>query len=460
MPPVQDGAATGRDGEIANRSVAPRIDRVLAPLGAARILRGQAGLGWMLIEVIPVIVWARLTGAFNYEGGYYLTAWLGLLGAGPEAVAWLPLLFFAGTALSAVLVIARRDRYGRLQDPRRTCLRDCWLGRGCWLLALCWPPLATRFGLAAWAGLAGALLMIALGQVLLLASASAWTSWTQGIVAPEQRRPFFAWRNLASMSATAATLACLGLWWPDESASLAVQANWYQRLFIILTLICLCSTLILHLAPRLPPDRTTASDSRAVPMRQALYGHRRFFLFGLWHACHLAATALALTWLRPVVLATGADDAVYVHLDGWMRTPALLLGILVAGWGLRRLGTGRLLVGANLLLVTGLIAIIGLGEGNWRWLLPLAMICDGAGRGLLSVLAISMVQSLIPGRDARFPALYMGLGGLGGVIAATGQLLWGDRVDPQRMIHLALACQVLGLLVLWVISRTGKAAAR
>jgi len=41
----------------------PLVDRAVARLGARELVAQRRGMGWMMVELIPVAVWIRLTGA-------------------------------------------------------------------------------------------------------------------------------------------------------------------------------------------------------------------------------------------------------------------------------------------------------------------------------------------------------------------------------------------------------------
>ncbi|MDA3959920.1 MAG: hypothetical protein PF961_03950 [Planctomycetota bacterium] len=408
------------------------VDRLCAALGARAVVRDRPGMGWMLLEVIPVIVWSRITGAFSFEGAFYLVSWLLLLGAREQDLSWLPLLFYLGTCLHAVLILRRRDADGRLAEPRRTCLIDTALGRVLWLAAVLWPTVGNYFHLStAWI-VGGVLFLIFCAQVMLLAGASAWATWVRAIVPSKQRGPFFAWRNIASFVVVQITLVGLtgSALWPGADADDATKLDFYTTLFVVLSVLCLLSTWWLIKAPRIA-DEAELRARRVPALREAVRGRPAFWRYTAWNAANIAASACSLTFLNPLLQEAGVADQLYASWEGWARIPGVLLGILLSGALLHRLGGSRLILITNLILAAALIAMCSLGSLG-LWLLPIALALDGLGRGAMSVSLLGRLHELIPHGDARFPALFMGLGGLGGVLAAALQLLvvpWLGSLD-------------------------------
>lgn len=425
------------------------IDRFCARLGAGTVVRERPGIGWMLVEVIPVLVWTRITGAFNLEGAYYLVAWLLLLGAREQDLAWLPLLFYGGTALHVVLILRRRDRDGRLAEPRRTSIIDSALGRLLWLAAVLWPVAALWLELDRLWVVGGTLGLIFASQCVLLAGASAWATWIRAIVPERRRGPFFAWRNIASFIAAQLTLLALtaSALWPDADASDAVRRDFYTILFAVVTVLALASTLMLARAPRIA-DEQALRRRRVLPLRAAIRGRPVLWRFAGWNAANFAANACSLTFLYPLLRQAGVADQQFAVWDAWVRLPSLLLGILAAGALLHRLGGGRLILATNLMLSAALAGLC-LVDAAGLWLVPVALALDGLGRGSLSVSMLGRLHELIPHGDARFPALVQGVGGIGGVLAATAQmslLPWletGDAGAAWWMVAAALTLRLL-----------------
>lgn len=432
----------------------PWVDRLCSWTGARGVVRDRPGMGWMLVEVVPVVVWTRFTGAFSLEGAYYLVTWLMLLGAAERHLAWLPLLFGLGTMGHAWLVIRRRDARGRMTEPRKACLIDTAIGRGLWLLAFLWPLGARALDLDWRWAVGGALALMVLGQAVLLAGASAWSTWIKAIVPERQRGPFFAWRNIAgfvSFGLTTWALTQLGVW-PDAAASDDQRLAFYTGLFVVLTIISLLMMWPLAWAPRI--DSAIADTSRRTArLRQATRRRPAFWRFAAWNACNIGASFSALTYLRPLLSQAGIADETFATWDGLVRAPALIVAILLSGALIHRVGAGRVMLVVNLLLVAALAAFCAIawtGPG----LLPVAMACDGLARGAIGVAMLTRLHQLIPHADARFPALFMGLGGLGGCVVAGIELpimplleRWHAGGGPLSAAWLAVAgAAVLRLL--------------
>jgi len=389
-------------------------------------------MGWMLIEVIPVVIWIRLTGAFNLDGGYYLVTYLGLLGADDNDLAWLPLLFFGGTLLHVLLLVTGRDRQGRMPEPRRRAIRDTLIGRSLWFGIVLWPLVAWYAGLSHRWLLGGVLVAIFLGQALIFTGVSAWTTWTQGILAPERRGAFFAWRHLASLVVLQLTLAILASYWPDEQASGEDQLQWYLWLFAGVHVLSLLAVWPLALAPRLP-DEAATRERVVLPVRRSLGGRASFWRYAAWNGFGMASVACTLTYLKPLLAAADIADRSYATWEAWARVPGTAIGILLTGLLLRRWGSVPLLLASNVLLALGLVGFLALRWTGESPVLPLAMGLDGFGRGMMSVLVISRLHELMPQRDARFPAFFLGLGGIGGMLAAGGQMWLVPRLGDTAL---------------------------
>ena len=392
-------------------------------------------MGWMMLEFIPVYLWSRLTGAFSFQGGFYLVTYLATFGVTNAQLAWLPLLFFGGTAVQAVIILRRRDRHGRLADARRTCLRDTLLGRAFWLVAFAWPMLASSLELGlAWL-YGGFLACVFLGQLFLLASASAWATWTQGIVHPRQRGSFYAWRNFTAFGCFLLVLGGLTAseWWPADGASAGELQHWYFGLFMVLCVIALLATWPLALAPRMPDEAHLAQRS-VPPLREALAHEGAFKRYALWNACHMASIACTLTWLQPLLAEIGISDLTYARAEAWARTPMMFAGILIAGAMQNRVGSHRLLAVMNLALVIGVAILLMLDEHSPGWLLAIALAAEGFGLGMTGIVMLSRLQEIIPRGDARFPALCTAAGGLGGMAVALVLVILLPQLDPDPSI--------------------------
>ena len=376
----------------------------------------------MLVEVVPIVLWSRITGAFSMEGAYYLVTWLMLLGARESDLGWLPLLFAGATVAHAGLVIGRRNRHGRLAEPRRTCLIDTGVGRGLWLLAYLWAGACYLLDWGAFLAVSGCLAFIVAGQAVIMAGASAWTTWIKAIVPERQRGPFFAWRNVAGFVAITLVLGALtqpGLW-PGEASTDDYRFWFYFSLFTTVCVISLLMLWPLAWAPPIPAEHDLR-HKRSAALRHAIRRKPAFWRYATWNTINVAASLSSLTWLQPLLTECGVTEDTFAWWDARARVPAVLVGITLAGALIHRIGAVWSITLVNLILVVALGTFSAMPWMGADWL-PLAMVCDGLGRGALGVALLSRLHEVIPHGDARFPALFMGLGGAGALVVSAIEL--------------------------------------
>lgn len=422
---------------------APLIDRVVTRLGAGAAIRGQPGLGWMLVEVIPVRVWILLTGAFTFESAYFLEAYLSKLGLPQDRLWWMPFAHYLGTMIHLGVVIWLHGR----GDVRRLCLWFTLLGRLVWMGIVAWPLLAIAAGWSPTTIHLGVLTCLAASQILMLTGASLWASWTQAIIPASHRGPFFAWRQFASLTAMLISLALLTVWWPDPGAGGADDLGYLTAIFAGAGIASLLSMGFLVKAPDLPPTAQSAAPSRS--LRTAVRERPLFARYLAWFAVITAANACTLTWLRPLVSDLGVTDRTYATLEYSCRTPAMFVGFLIAGAIMWRRGSGLLLKSMNLLAVVWVGLLLSLTTATASWQLPIAMTVDGLARGLYGVAFLSHLHHVIAERDARFPALLIAAGGAAGMLAAIGQHLIGGLAPADTAAWWMIAGGGVLYLIAW-----------
>ena len=388
------------------------IDRLCARLGAGPVATSRRGMGWLLVEVIPVFVWAQVTGALLGES-FYLVTYLTLLGAEPQTLALLPLVAYGGNALSSLLVFGRH-RLGHASDPKRRCVVDTTIGRRFWLGTIGWPFLGLQLGWSASTMIAGVLLAIFLAQFSHAAGGSAFSAWTQAVVAREHRGRFLAWRNLASYGAVAATVLVMGLLLPQGAQATAAHLPWLMGVFLAVTVACLASGWILAKAPDVPAHIQAAVRP---PLRTALAERTGFWQLVLFNACSLAAMAISMAYLPALLHDRGVGTAAFAALQGSAFVPAMLGGIFLAGWGLGRVGGAPLLQATALALLLAELGFLLLRDVTW---LAPCLLLSGLAKGLWSIALIGRSQELAPDGDSRFPALMTGIGAGAAVLVALG----------------------------------------
>lgn len=427
------------------------IDRLTSRLGAASLVAGRPGLGWLLTECIPVLLWAQITGALFGES-FYLVTYLTLLGATASTLALLPLVAYAGNFGAALLVFARHgSAAGR--NAKRRCVVDTGIGRGFWLGTILGPLLGLHFGWSTSVILATVFVSIFFAQLTHAAGGAAFVVWTQAVVPREIRGRFWMWRNCVSFAITALAMLAMGLVLPKGAQATAEHLPWLMGIFAIATVLCLASTWILAQCPDVPGD---VHETARPPLKAALAaapGYRPLLWFNL---LTVAATAVAMAYLPTLLHERGIGTALFAATQGTVFFPAMIGGILLAGWGLDRFGGHRLLaVTAALLLATD-GAFLLMPDATW---LGPCLLLSGVAKGLWGIALIGRQQELCPAGDARFPALLVGIGALGamamGGAMRLGVPLLSDHVTSIAWTLLAVAAGLRGvaLVVLLLADR-------
>ncbi|MBA3845734.1 MAG: hypothetical protein H0X45_03690, partial [Planctomycetes bacterium] len=88
------------------------VDRAVARLGAAPLVAARPGIGWLLVEVAPALLWVQVAGAVTLDS-FYLVSWLRLSGAGDRQLAWLPLIGCAAVVLAPAVAWWRERAHDR-----------------------------------------------------------------------------------------------------------------------------------------------------------------------------------------------------------------------------------------------------------------------------------------------------------------------------------------------------------
>jgi hypothetical protein len=406
----------------------PLIDRFLARLGARSLVRIRPGMGWLLLDAIPAVLWMQITGAQSLDG-YYLVQLLRHYGADDRLLPLLPLMGFLGTAIGAGTVFFQHDR-----DPKHGCLRMVWPGRSIFLGTVLWPPLAWALGLGTGSVLAGVLCFFFFSQVLQISGGAYWIVWTQGFLPPSLVGRFHAWRSIAAFLVTAAALQLVSWTYPGRNDP-SFERNWLMIVYGCATLVGLLGAYCLQRAPANPPPATSVSRP---PLLKALThqpGIRR--LLG-WSAVNAAVTAVSMAYLPRWLDSCGLHPDRMALGQSLALIPALLISVLLVGWSWNRIGGARGLLMIYGLLVATDASYLLLSPTNAGWLLFPVLALAGLGRGAMSVGGLSRMQELFPGGDPRVPAVAMGLGGMGGALAALAMMAVFPAFENLRQIHPSL----------------------
>jgi hypothetical protein len=280
-------------------------------------------------------------------------------------------------------------------------------------------------------------------------------TWTQAVVPAALRGRFFAWRNLFGFIAVWSALQAVAWAWPAELERVpGAGLPWLMGLFTLATVVVLGGTLVLSWSPDLPVEASTTGTPPALPpMRSALRGRTQFRVLLMLGMLNTAGAACSLTYLPRWLSSQGLDGKRYATLQGDCLVPLMLLGILLAGTLLRRLGGARLLTLTQAVVTGSDTAALVLDPGNLPALAPLMLALSGLGRGLMSVCWIGRLQELAPARDTRFPMLLLAAGGAAGAVAALGLLLLvpaGTAVAPGTSVALVTAASATTLW--WIVA--------
>ena len=164
------------------------IDRLIAPLAARSLVQGRPGMGWLLAEMAPVVMWAGITGAMGMES-LLLVSYLSLLGASDQMLALIPMLGFGGMMMSIAVIHFQRNLH--LGNMQRHAFWACLTGRCLWFGTILWPLLGFALDWQPWVIWGGVLVVIGIAQTAIWTGGSSFTSWTQAVIPLRQRGHFF-----------------------------------------------------------------------------------------------------------------------------------------------------------------------------------------------------------------------------------------------------------------------------
>ncbi|MBA3698653.1 MAG: hypothetical protein H0W78_07355 [Planctomycetes bacterium] len=421
-------------------------------------------MGWLLTEVAPAQLWSSLTGALWLDG-YNLVLFLTLLGATVGDLAWLPVVNYAGIALH-VAVVALWPITG---DAKRVCVVNTIIARSMWLGVVVWPLIAWWLGLGTGAVLAGVFVAIFLTAMFGNVGVAAFMTYTAAVVPREERGRFFMWRNLFAFGAVNLALQVVAWAWPvpgegSSTAGINAELWWLMGLFAVAVVVVQLGTLMLAWGPAMPPRHD--DHLPRPPLRDALRAVPEFRRFMVIGALNTAAFACLLPYVPRLLNHLGMDGKHFALLQGNVQLPLMLLGIVIAGIALRRIGGASLLRWMLVVSFIGDAVVLLLTSANLGWLALVCLGLMGLGRGLASIAWIGRVQELAPNHDTRFPMIHIAANGAAGVVAGLGLMLvmpWLDarHVADPLLIDPAWAAVCAGVfirlvsvaLALWPVRR-------
>jgi hypothetical protein len=405
------------------------IDRLVAPFGARRLVAGRPGMGWLLTEVAPAQLWSSLTGALWLDG-YNLVLFLTLLGASVSDLAWLPVVNYAGIALH-VLVVALWPIAG---DAKRVCVTNTVIARSLWLGTVCWPLFAWWLGLGTGAVLAGVFASIFLTAMFGNVGVAAFMTYTAAVVPREERGRFFMWRNLFAFGSVNLALQVVAWAWPlpptDGSANTA-ELPWLMGLFVLAVVVVQIGTLALAFGPAMPSRHD--DHLPRPPLRTALRAAPEFRRVVVMGALNTASFACLLPYVPRLLQHLGMDGKHFALLQGNVQLPLMLLGIVIAGVALRRVGGAVLMRWMLVVSLLSDVVVLLLTPSNLAWLALLCLGLMGLGRGMASIAWIGRVQELAPNHDTRFPMLHIAANGTAGVVAGLGLMAFMPWLDARHL---------------------------
>jgi hypothetical protein len=374
------------------------VDRAVAAIGGRQLISGRPGIGWLVVEMTPAMIWTQVTGALSLEF-FYFVAYLTLLGADESSLAWLSMVVFCGGIGQALVVLRRQPT-----DPKRRCVVDTLVGRLWWLGTILWPLACWALGLGRGIMLGGVFACVMLAQLTHLCGVSGFVVWTQALVPTELRGVFYAWRHITSYFAVAVVLFVVSAVFPKSNAHDPAQLPWLGALLGGATILGIIGCIPLARAPGTPPSTHLAVYA---PLWPKVRGHAPFLRLAAWWMLVNAGMAASMAYQPLIYLAAGADSQLMAHWQSLATYPAMLLGIFVAGWSLPRMGGRASLIIANCAVLASEIALLALTPATIGWLLPPLLALSGFAKGFWSVSWISRLQEVAPRGDPRFTSLFV-----------------------------------------------------
>ncbi|NRA39541.1 MAG: hypothetical protein HRU15_15475, partial [Planctomycetes bacterium] len=431
------------------------IDRLVSLLGARKLAEKQANIGYLLIEVIPAMVWGFICGAMAYEG-YYLIKFFRLLGAQDWQVALLPLMYFSAFALQ--YFILRKKNAEESKESKAQCVKVTVQARALWLLIPLWPACVELCQWSHQLSIYGVLIIFFIAHIRMFVGLMYFMTWTQSVIDNKDRGAFFAWRSIGVNLTLITCVFCVSYFWP-ENLNDTQTFWWYIGLFTIITLGCLLSTLLLHWSPDMQ-DRDQEHLSSSISTQTIMRQNPQLKSLIYWGAFNGAAACFFITWFPEHMDSLQVDEKDISHWQYLVEIPMKICGFLFAAWCMRRTSSLSTLFIAVLMWPIFIMLYLLLNTDNLWYLLPMCMGLYGLSRAVIQISGVTSLQNLAPRHDIRIPAYNFFAFGLGGFIASILMLIavhplrhafinntWPWTI-PETMFCAAGCCQVIGMYIL------------
>ena len=390
------------------------IDRLVSNLGARRLVDRYPGIGYLLTEVIPVIIWGFFCGAMSYDN-YYLIRFLQLLGASDTQIAILPILYFS--AFSLQYVFMHRGSQEKSANAKAIAVRTSLLGRALWLLIPLW---AIIYHLCQWSGDLAIYVILAIyfiAHIQLFFSLNYFVTWTQSLVQQSDRSAVFAFRYFGMYITLGVTAYLVSSFWPEQGET-EKQFWYFIGIFGISTVICLASTWMLAAAPDMPAISAAEKTTAHQPVLSILRQRPRLLALICFSACNGAALCCFITWLPNYLSEHGIFEKTVSFWQSCAYFPCVLLGFAISVRLIATISSVWTLILSLFLWPSAVILFLNINPDNAVWLLPTAFALYGISKALLQIGGFTALHDLSPHNDVRLPALNFCAVGLGGLSAS------------------------------------------
>ena len=425
------------------------IDRLVSHCGAKGLVDRYPRIGYLLTEVIPVIIWGFFCGAMSYDN-YYLIRFLQLLGASDTQIAILPILYFS--AFSLQYIFMHRGSQENSANAKAIAVRTSLIGRLLWLVIPIWAVICHLCQWPAEIAIYVILGIYFIAHIQLFFSLNYFVTWTQSLVAQSDRSAVFAFRYFGMYITLGLTAYVVSSFWPEQSET-EKQFWYFIGLFGVSTIICLASTWMLAAAPDMPE---ISSEERAVPHQAVvsiLRQRPRLRALICFSACNGAAMCCFITWLPNYLSDHGIFEKTVSFWQSCAYFPCILLGFAISVRLITKITSVWTLILALFLWPSSILLFLNMNPSNVVWLLPCAFALYGLSKALLQIGGFTSLHDLAPQNDVRLPALNFCAVGLGG-LSASLIIIFGKRhieaalIDTSWTFPALMFCCTIGLTLL------------
>lgn len=390
------------------------IDRLVSCVGARRLVDRYPGIGYLLTEVIPVIIWGFFCGAMSYDN-YYLIRFLQLLGASDTQIAILPILYFS--AFSLQYIFMHRGSQENSANAKAIAVRTSFIGRSLWLGIPIW---AVTCHYCQWSSDVAIYVILGiyfLAHIQLFFSLNYFVTWTQALVQQNDRSAVFAFRYFGMYITLGIIAYVVSSFWPEQDET-EKQFWYFIGIFGSSTLICLASTWMLAAAPDMPVVHETQRNAPKQPIRSILQERPRLRALICFSACNGAALCCFITWLPNYLSDQGIFEKTVSFWQSCAYFPCVLIGFALSVRLIPLISSIWTLIISLGIWPLSICLFLNINHHNALWLLPLAFALFGLSKALLQIGGFTSLHDLSPQNDVRVPALNFCALGLGGLSAS------------------------------------------